>query len=426
MTSSIRSPLPIGSTMPGALPEAEAERRPGIGRRRAERQARLSLFRDLPRLPRGEVLHFGVRFDGTGDDYARVWFGNLLLLLITAGLAWPWTHCRQQRYLLEHTELAGHRFGFRLSARDLWPRMIMVLVLWLGVAGAMAGSWHAGMVALTVAGLTWPLMAYLSIDQRVGAVSWAGRRLWFDGPWHGVYRSAGVPLALCLTAGWMVVMGWGTGSGLGRALLVLAGFAAVGCAPFALWRFLQYRQEHLRLGPLRLLWTARRADVASALGGSALRAALVGVLFLLVSGASGVFWQQYAGQRLTQGQWLLLWLVAGAGGVAVFIPMAQARLINLAWNKTGSRYLRIRSNLSIAAYTGLMFGQAVALVCTLGLYWPWARVARWQQRTESLVVASRLDPETLLAYWSSRQSDAPPTVLAAQPSPTPPTRSAQR
>lgn len=410
----VHAPQPIGSTMPGALPEAEVPA-PAPRLSREERRRRdQPPVRDVPRLPHGEVRRLSLKFDGQGADYARIWFGNVLLLLLTAGLAWPWTHRRSQRYFLQHTVVAGHRLDFRLSPRALWPRLGMVLALWLGVAGATAGSWMTGLLALTLGGAVWPLMSYLSIDQRVGSVSWAGRRLWFDGPWQGVYKAVAVPLLSGLAAIWCVALGLKLND---QAWLV--GAAALGVVwllscPLAVWGFLHYRQHHVRLGPLRLKWKASRGSIAVEL----LQVVAWSALMLLTAGVvlawGALMWQRLRG-GLPMGTGPVLAGLAAALALCLSLPYAQASLSRAIWNKTGNRHLRVRNNLSVSAYVRLYAGNALRLVVTLGLYWPWAAVALWRQRTRSLGLVSRVDPEVLLSYWSRRQTEGPPTLMSAPP-----------
>ncbi len=427
-----RGPQPIGSSLPGALPEAETPAPEPAATRQAGARPEPELgpeleplpvrqgsdgsspVRKLPKLPGREVLVLPFTFDGSGRAYARIWFGNLLLLLVTGGLAWPWTYRRSQRYFLHHTQVANHRMAFRLSARAMWPRLAMMLALWVGVAGAAAGSWRTGLVALTLGSIIWPLTSYLGLDQRVGSLSWGGRRLWFEGPWHGVYRAATVPLLFGVAAVWSAAAGLE-----GRDDVLLAAAGLLGLAwflvlPLAVWRFLCYRQEHLRLGPLRLRWKAYRADVVSLLTRILAWTLLVGVASSVVAGLAGWAWQALRGD-LSRTAALGLSLLAVAGTLVAVVPFVQASVLNQVWNKTGNRYLRVRSNLRVGAYVRLYGAQALRLLCTLGLYWPWAAVALRGERTRALALHSRVDPEVLRAYWSRRQSDAPPTLLSAMP-----------
>jgi len=95
--TSRRAPHPIGSTLPGPLSEAEwpaSSQQPAAALRERAPQP----VRDVPRLPQGVVLRFPVRFDATGEAYARLWASNLFLLVLTLGLAWPWTFRRRERF----------------------------------------------------------------------------------------------------------------------------------------------------------------------------------------------------------------------------------------------------------------------------------------------------------------------------------------
>jgi len=84
---------------------------------------------------------------------------------------------------------------------------------------------------------------------------------------------------------------------------------------------------------------------------------------------------------------------------AAVMPYVQARLQNLVWNKTGNRYLRIRSKLPVADFVQLQCRHALLLVLTAGLYWPWAVMATRRMRTHAVTVWSRVDTEVLKANW---------------------------
>lgn len=366
--------------------------------------------REVPRLPYGVVLQWPVRFDGTPAGYARVWLGNVLIVLLTLGLAWPWTYRRSQRYLLRHTEVAGHRLDFRLPPRVLWPRMLVTVVLWGGVAVAAMGSPWAGLLALAMCGAVWPLLIYLKVLQRVSSVAWGGRRLWFDGPWQGVYRATLVTLVLgvstlCsallswhghLQQGW-----WMTGALVAAWLLYL---------PVRYWNLFQYRQHHIRLGPMRLLWQGTRVAMLGVF-------ARVAVWMLLVMSLVGGV------ALMGVGGWLLLHrpvsdrgaivcgVLAGVVVLSLVVPYLEARLINLVWNKTGNRYLRFRSQVPVGPYVRQRALNVWGVILSLGLYWPWAVISNRRLRMQSLVVWSRVEPEVLLAHWPCRESDVPPPAL---------------
>ncbi|WP_213030115.1 DUF898 family protein, partial [Acinetobacter baumannii] len=110
----------------------------------------------IPRRPNGVVTSWPLRFQGLETEYARLWAINLLWTLLTLGLYLPWARVRSQRYLMRHTQVAGHVLDYHEPLTHLLPRYLMGLGLMLGVSGAWAGgSMLAGMLALSLALAVW-------------------------------------------------------------------------------------------------------------------------------------------------------------------------------------------------------------------------------------------------------------------------------
>jgi uncharacterized membrane protein YjgN (DUF898 family) len=353
----------------------------------------------IPRLPDGVVISWPLRFHGEPGVYARLWLRNLLLILLTAGLYLPWARVRSQRYLMRHTQVAGHVLDYHEPPSQLLPRYALSLALMLGVAGAWAGgSSLAGRLALSLALAVWPLMVLMGLTHRMAHLSWAHRRLAFDGSCQQVYRGMWGPLfgggfmaGLLLAAIIFRSPGNWVAWGGALALWVLA-------MPAFVWTWYLFRQRGLRLGPLQLLSRASKPEVRMMFLSTFVWAMLAPVFNLGASAMALVGVLVMRGQlSLTLERGLLL-----AGGLlvcAVVQPYAQARLQNLVWSKSGNRYLRFRSKLSVADFVMLQCKHAVLLVLTLGLYWPWAVMATRRMRTHSLTIRSRVDVDVLKAHW---------------------------
>lgn len=353
----------------------------------------------IPRLPNGVVTSWPLRFQGSETEYARLWAVNLLWTLLSLGLYLPWARVRSQRYLMRHTKVAGHVLDYHEPAAKLLPRYLMGLGLLLGVTGAWAGgSTLAGMLALSLALAVWPLFVFMSLSHRMAHISWAHRRLAFDAGREDVYRAMWRPLVggaavawLCMAATILRNPGGWIAWGLAVSLWLFA-------MPAFVWTWYLFRQRHLRLGPMHLLWKASRAAVAMMFLRITVWAALTSIFSL------GVMAMAVAGVLVMRGRLSLsvqsgLLLMATLAVCAAVQPYAQARLQNLVWNKSGNRYLRFRSKLPIADYVALKCKHALLLVVTLGLYWPWAVIAARRMRTQSLTVWSRVDADVLKAHW---------------------------
>lgn len=366
----------------------------------------------MPRLPKGEVLTWPVSFQGSAQDYARLCLGNAWRMLLSGGLYWPWARVRSQRYLMRHTVVAGHAMDYHEPPEQLLPRFALVICLLLGVAGAWAGSPLAGMLALSAGVAVWPLLVFMSLNQRVAHVSWARRRLGFEGLCQDVYDALWAPLAGGCALTWLLMaatlwqrpQGWlAWGGALALWLLALPGFV---------WAWLHFRQVHLRLGPLHLRWQASRLAMQTLFVRTLAWALLTGALSLGLAAMvlAGMLWVRSRAGLAWQAA---LFTVVAAGVALAVRPYLQARLQNLVWNHSGNRYLRFRSRLSVAGHVRMQCRHALLLVLTLGLYWPWAVVATRRMRAQALVVHARVDTQVLLAHW--------PTHAAAMASRTPAT-----
>lgn len=384
-------PAPIGS---GPAPQPEL---PG-----PQVQVRLKVHGPLPRLPQGQVVTLPVSLSARPLEYAGLWLRNALLMLLTLGLYAPWAQVRARRYFLRRTLVAGEALDDHANPWALLPRHLMVWGLAAGVVGSWVGSRLAGMVALSLALAVLPLLVYMNLSYRVAHMSWAGRRLRFDGRYEGVYRAMWAPLVSACLVAWllMATLAWNRPGGWMAWGAVAALWAMV--VPAFVWGYFQYRQHHLVLGPVRLMWKARRASMVMlfvrALAWFALASMMVvGVAAVVLAGVL-VLRGRVSTQALF-GVWLgVAWLV-----LAAVVPYLQARMQNLVWSKTGNRYLRFRSRLDVQAYVWLQLRHAVLVVLTLGLYWPWAVVAARRMRTEALQVWARVETDVLKANWAPRK-----------------------
>lgn len=361
----------------------------------------------IPRLPNGVVTSWPLRFQGSEREYARLWAVNLFWTVLTLGLYLPWARVRSQRYLMRHTVVAGHVLDYHEPPFNLLPRYLMGLGLVLGVSGAWAGgSLLAGMLSLSLALAVWPLLVFMSLTHRMAHISWAHRRLAFDASCQSVYRAMWRPLVggaavawVCMAAALLRQPGSWLAWGVAVSLWLLA-------MPAFVWTWYLFRQRHLRLGPMRLLWKASRAAVAMMFLRITVWAALTTIFSL------GVAAMVLAGLLVMRGRLNLsiqseLLLVAALAVCAAVQPYAQARLQNLVWNKSGNRYLRFRSKLFIADFVLLQCKHALLLVLTLGLYWPWAVIATRRMRIQALTVWSRVDADVLKAHWPAHELAAP-------------------
>jgi uncharacterized membrane protein YjgN (DUF898 family) len=73
----------------------------------------------------------GLRFDFTAKtrDAVRVYVGYFLVVVLTAGLAWPWFVARQKAFVVSHHALGTSRLGCELPARAFYGIYIRAALL---------------------------------------------------------------------------------------------------------------------------------------------------------------------------------------------------------------------------------------------------------------------------------------------------------
>lgn len=159
-----------------------------------------------------------------------------------------------------------------------------------------------------------------------------------------------------------------------------------------------YQHRHYALGPLQ---TDFRASLKSFYA-----LALKPLLMLLsVFAAVGLLvWvlASAGGDTRTALKPLLRWapvLVLLFWGLLMFGmgPWFTTRMQNLVWTKTGNAQLRFISRLSFGRMFALSLKNGLLIGLTLGLYWPFAAVAKARLRLEAVQIRSATDLQNLLA-----------------------------
>ena len=80
-----------------------------------------------------EITAYPLEFTGTGGEYFRVWFVNLLLSTVTLGLYTPLARRRTAQFFYGHTLVAGSPLEFTAQTR----RMLVGFILFAALYAAM-------------------------------------------------------------------------------------------------------------------------------------------------------------------------------------------------------------------------------------------------------------------------------------------------
>ncbi|WP_322469259.1 YjgN family protein [Hydrogenophaga sp. SNF1] len=357
---------------------------------------------------RPQVQTLPIRFTGSGSEYFRIWIVNLLLVLVTFTLYWPFARARRLTYFQNNTLVGDDPLGFHANPWKMFRGYLVVALFGLayGVTSETAPL-VAGAIFLVFA-LLWPALWRASLQFRLRNTSWRGVRLSFEGDLKGAYL-AFAPLLLPVLG--FVALGLnapdlapGEGASpeerrrMGLLFLgVMALFALV--MPWCLARIKQYQHGGYRFAGER---TELRAGVRQFYG-LGLRSGGVMLLVVLIVGAIAALGVGLAG-RTAAG--VLMLSGAVALGYLLF-PMLvvthyTAALQNLVWQNTRSRNTRFRSGLGFGALARVTAVNWLLIALTLGLYWPFAQVRLARARLEAMALQVKGSVNDWLAHAQRR------------------------
>lgn len=357
---------------------------------------------------RPQVQTLPIRFTGSGSEYFRIWIVNLLLVLVTFTLYWPFARARRIAYFQNNTLVGDDPLGFHANPWKMFRGYLVVALFGLayGVTSETAPL-VAGAIFLVFA-LLWPALWRASLQFRLRNTSWRGVRLSFEGDLKGAYL-AFAPLLLPVLG--FVALGLsapdlapGEGASpeerrrMGLLFLgVMALFALI--MPWCLARIKQYQHGGYRFAGER---TELRAGVRQFYG-LGLRTGGVMLLVVLIVGAIAALGVGLAG-RTAAG--VLMLSGAVALGYLLF-PMLvvthyTAALQNLVWQNTRSRNTRFRSGLGFGALARVTAVNWLLIALTLGLYWPFAQVRLARARLEAMALQVKGSVNDWLAHAQRR------------------------
>lgn len=366
---------------------------------------------------RPPVQTLPIRFTGSGSEYFRIWIVNLLLILVTFTLYWPFARARRIAYFQNNTLVGDDPLGFHANPWKMFRGYLLVAGLGLAYAIASETAPEVAGVIMLVFALLWPALWRASLQFRLRNTSWRGVRLAFEGDLKGAYL-AYAPLLLPVLA--LVAVGLSASAMVSaeeatredRQFFAFLFFGAMLLfalvLPWCFVRLKQYQHGGYRFAGER---TELRAGWREFYG-LGLRAGGVLLLVVLVLGglAVGV---AMAARGMASGVVAVFGIVA-LGYIAVpliLVPFVTARLQNLVWANTRSRNTRFRSELRFGTLARVNALNWVLIIVTLGLYWPFAQVRLTRVRLEAMALQVKGSVNDWLA--NAQQRDVGPLGDAA-------------
>ena len=325
-----------------------------------------------------------IRFTGSGSEYFRIWIVNLLLMLLTVGIYYPWAKARRLRYFHANTHIGAHAFSFEAQGGSMLRGFAVMALLFLAVSFSGELSVVFGLLAAGLLVAAGPLLLRLSLQFRMSQTRWRGLRFGFDGTLRQAAWAASLALAFGLCVLVAPMLDRATATQPSNALAVLS--AVVGIVllcllpflPMAHRALLAYRQGHIRYAGQG----SRFSATVGAFYTPVLKCAVLGFAVTLLA-------------LPIRTPWLLVPLGAIAWSLAQAIW--QAGIQNTVWSNTHMPQVAVRSDLDSTELAWRYILNGLGLVVTLGLYWPFAAVATARLRLGAVSVSFGPDFERSIA-----------------------------
>lgn len=299
-----------------------------------------------------------LRFSGRGAEYFGIWIVNLVLTLLTLGIYSAWAKVRRLQYFHRHTTLGGAGFDYHGDPRAILKGRVIGVILLLAYNLSFQFSLIAGLVVVVALAAIMPALLMRSLRFRAHNTSWRGLRFAFDGDTAGAYS---------------VFLKWPIFTALTLYLL----------GPMWHQRMKAYQVRHARYGATHFDFDAP-VGAFYRIYGTALAVFVLGALAIFAP-----LWQLGRTQPAVFGFFPLLFIA-----LMLFIqPYLSARLQNLVWNHTQLGEHRFESSVGARRLYLIVLTNLLGVVCTLGLFMPFAaiRVARYRLECVSVVCAGSLD-----------------------------------
>lgn len=317
-----------------------------------------------------------VLFHGKAGEYFGIWIVNLLLSILTLGIYSAWAKVRTNKYFYQNTEIAGRRFDYHATGMRILIGRIIIVVGFI-VLQLLALVPVVLVVVLIGFLFLFPWLITRSLRFNARVTSWANVRFNFDG---GPLRAFLVYLLYPV---------------LSALTLYLA-------YPFADRARRRYVIGHHLIGRSRLSFDSGIGQFYAAL------LAFVGVVLVILAltfaGTLQTFVLMFntvdfdaidSFEGLESFIGLLIRAYVGTIAAIVLGGMVYAAIMrNIVYRGTrieGGHALK--SSVPVAGYVWVGLSNALAVILTLGLMLPWAKVrmARFLAAHTQVMIAGDLD-----------------------------------
>jgi uncharacterized membrane protein YjgN (DUF898 family) len=299
------------------------------------------------------------QFKGTGGEYFKIWIVNVLLSIITLGIYSAWAKVRRKQYFYGNTRVVGATFRYLASPVKILKGRIVVFIGFVAysIINQAFPPAAVGMSIVFLFVLPWLVVRSLAFNARNSA--WRNIRFNFEGTYGEAAKTFVLfPLLSILTIG---ILG-----------------------PYTHYRQKKFIVENSAYGTASFTFHATAGDyyriVLMFLMPLIAAMAIIAAVTLLVP---------FVSAPVT----LLVAVVMYLYAFAYFTVKSS----NLLYNSGALLKNRFKATMKIKEFAMILLTNTLAIVCTLGLFHPFAQVRAYRYKIDQLALLPSGDLEQFVA-----------------------------
>ncbi len=309
---------------------------------------------------------YGFEFTATASEYFRIWIVNLFLTIISLGIYAAWAKVRTRRYIWANTSLAGHPFTFHGRPTAILKGNLIIAAIFIAYITLKKFEPVVATGLFLVFGFVFPFLVYKSLRFNAHNTSYRNIRFRFLGRLKDSYET----------------------------YLLFAGILP--CTLFIFfpaWQFYKkkYFFNNLAYGLTRSSFSGRKGPFYKAY----FFTSLAGIAVFAFFSWAGSYWleQISASAGVSAGTLNMFYTFFFTSFLAaVIFYTLQAAIYSLTmnhcWSETRLGGLTFRSTFTVRRLVYIRITNVLAVIFSLGLLVPWAKIRRLRYILENLSIVS--------------------------------------
>jgi uncharacterized membrane protein YjgN (DUF898 family) len=324
---------------------------------------------DMASAPSGPIR---MAFTASGSEYFRIWIVNLLLTIVTLGIYSAWAKVRRTRYFYDNTKLDDSSFEYHGNPIAILKGRIIALVLFGGYNLTIQVYPKVGLAIFALLMVVMPWLAWKSLQFKLYNSSYRGIRFGFRGSLGKAYKAF---LLMPVVAAITLYLG----------------------LPYAHQRMKKFQHEESRYGntyfsfdaPVGAFYRMYVIGFAIFVAGT--------VVISIVFGAAAFAIYKSGGDTITDiagiSTALIPFIIALYVWMFMLFPLFLTMSHNLIWSHTKLGQHQFASDMKWTRMTFIVLTNLLGIICTLGLFIPFAhvRAIKYMVESTSVVPAGSLD-----------------------------------